>query len=88
MTHSIHTDTIPSMYDGAEIVDIKYVKDPGGENSAWFNLSIETKCSFHLAQQISIPDDPKIFGQVDIPAYDDRNVADWLEQVKQSALSE
>lgn len=75
------------MYEGAEIVNVEYVRDPGGTDSAWFVLGIETKCSFHLAQNLTIPDDPKIFREIDIPAYDGRSVEQWLRDVKNKAVN-
>jgi len=73
------------IYDGAEIVDVQFVRDPGGTDESWFVLSIETKCSFHLAQSLTIPNDPKIFGEIDIPSYDGRDVSQWLREVMSQA---
>lgn len=67
---------LSSMFEGAEIVEIE--KSINGEG---FLLSIETKCPFVLSVQIEIPNDPMVFGQVDIPAYDGRNVLDWIESL-------
>lgn len=63
------------MYENAKIVEIEM---NGNEEILLF---IETDCPFHLSQQIGIANDPTIFDQVDIPAYDGRNVAEWIAQV-------
>lgn len=77
--------TTSKIYEGAEIVDVQFVRDPGGTDDSWFVLSIETACRFHLSQSLTIPDDPSIFGEVDIPAYDGRDVSQWLKDVKNKA---
>lgn len=72
------------IFAGARIVEIVRVPHPDKTESPrldWFDLSLETDCGFHLASKISIPNDPTIFGEIDIPAYDGRSVEEWLKSL-------
>lgn len=59
------------MYKNAQIVDVVVLEER-------VELFIETDCNFHLAQVIEIPNDPSIFDLIDIPAYDNRDVGEWI----------
>lgn len=65
---------MPKIYENARIVAISL-------DEGILHLSVETDCEFHIAQIISIPNDPAIFDRIDLPAHDGRNVGNWLRLV-------
>lgn len=67
------------LFQNARIVDIVKVTDDS--NLIWFDLHLETDCSFHLGSVVTVPNDQEIFALIDIPAYDGRNVAQWIRDV-------
>lgn len=69
-----------------QVVAIRYVPGTGGDhNDGRFDLITESmECPYFLGGSVSIPEDPMIYGEIDIPSYDGRDMEQWILDTKKN----